>query len=60
MFERCSKFDLSMICGNSKIAYGTLKTNTRTYQSRAKSIQDKKGNVLTGNDDVTKMMVKDI
>ena len=43
-----------METGNSKQTYNTLKTRTRTSQSRAAVIEDKDGKLLTNSEEVLK------
>jgi len=45
--EQCHSIEVGMAKGNSKAAYDTLKSLTKTTQPKASVIEDKEGNLLT-------------
>ena len=45
--EQCKNVEKGMMTGNSKEAYNTLKTFTRTQQRKSAVIEDSSGNILT-------------
>lgn len=52
--EQCERIDAGIRQGNSKAAYATLKTQTKTQQIRSAIIEDKAGSLLTEKAAVTK------
>ena len=52
--EQCKNVEKGMMTGNSKEAYNTLKTLTRTQQHKSAVIEDSSGNILTESTDVLK------
>ena len=52
--RQCDNIEKGMEAGNSKQAYNTLRSLTRTSQPRAKVIADKDGKLLTDSDQVLK------
>ena len=47
ILHQCDKIEENMKNGNSKEAYSTLKTLTKTSQNKTNVIEDKEGNLLT-------------
>ncbi|XP_076443965.1 uncharacterized protein LOC143282251 [Babylonia areolata] len=52
--EQCEEVEKGMEAGNSKRAYSTLKTLTKTSQPRSAVIEDKDGKLLTDSEEVLK------
>ena len=50
--QQCQKIDQGLARGNSKEAYNTLKTLSKTSQPKTPVIEDKDGHLLTDNEAV--------